>query len=57
MFALNDLLIAKNREFTSAMKMGKKHHELREIYNEIQEIYKKISTIKSKGGSRILQAV
>ena len=33
------LLIQKNREFTSAMKAGKKHKELVPIYEGIKAVY------------------
>lgn len=39
---LQILLINKNREFTEAMKMGKKHKELVPIYEGIKAIYSAI---------------
>ena len=36
---LQMLLINKNKEFTDAMKMGKKHQELVPIYEGIKAIY------------------
>ena len=43
---LQILLINKNREFTDAMKMGKKHKELVPIYEGIKEIYQAITSHK-----------
>ena len=44
---LQVLLINKNREFTTALKMGKKHKDLVEIYQGIKEIYNTIMFKKS----------
>ncbi len=49
---LQILLINKNREFTDAMKMGKKHKELVPIYEGIKEIYQAITTRKVQYGCR-----
>ena len=38
-FELHSLLIEKNKEFTEGLKAGKKHIELRSIYNSIQDVY------------------
>ena len=38
-FELHSLLINKNKEFTDAIKAGKKHTELRSIYTAINEVY------------------
>ena len=46
MHDLQILLINKNREFTDAMKMGKKHKELLPIYEGIKAIYSAITTHK-----------
>jgi hypothetical protein len=43
---LQILLINKNREFTDAMKMGKKHRELVPIYEGIKAIYQAITLRK-----------
>ena len=51
--ALNDQLVLKNCAFTKAMKMGKKHHELKEIYNEIKEIYAEIDALKQGFKNRV----
>lgn len=45
---LQILLINKNREFTDAMKMGKKHQELVPIYEGIKEIYHAITSRKRR---------
>jgi hypothetical protein len=47
MHDLQLLLINKNREFTNAMKMGKKHQELVPIYESIKTIYNAITTRKN----------
>ncbi len=44
-FELHTLLINKNKEFTDAIKAGKKHNELRSIYNVIHEVY---TTLRSR---------
>jgi hypothetical protein len=44
-FELHALLIDKNKEFTNAIKAGKKHNELRSIYNDIHEVY---TTLRSR---------
>ncbi len=44
---LQVLLINKNREFTTALKMGKKHKDLVEIYQGIKEIYSTIMERKA----------
>ena len=44
-FELHSLLIDKNKEFTDAIKSGKKHNELRSIYNVIHEVY---TTLRSR---------
>ena len=46
---LQVLLINKNREFTTALKMGKKHQDLVAIYQGIKEIYSTIMERKSPG--------
>jgi len=43
---LQVLLINKNKEFTDAMKMGRKHAELVPIYEGIKEIYNAIVSQK-----------
>jgi hypothetical protein len=44
---LQVLLINKNKEFTTALKMGKKHQDLVVIYQGIKEIYSTIMERKS----------
>ena len=44
-FELHSLLINKNKEFTDAIKAGKKHNELRSIYTTIHEVY---TTLRSR---------
>lgn len=44
---LQVLLINKNREFTTALKMGKNHQDLVKIYQGIKEIYSTIMERKS----------
>lgn len=45
---LQILLINKNREFTDAMKMGKKHQELLPIYEGIKSIYQAMTARKAR---------
>jgi hypothetical protein len=42
----NALLIEKNKAFAAAMKAGRPHHELVEIYNEVKDIYTEIAHLK-----------
>ena len=51
---LQVLLINKNKEFTEAMKMGRKHAELVPIYEGIKEIYNAI--VLQKKGFRLAKA-
>jgi hypothetical protein len=43
LITINALLIEKNRAFAAAMKAGRPHHELVEIYNEVKDIYQSIA--------------
>jgi hypothetical protein len=43
LITINALLVEKNRAFARAMKAGRPHRELVEIYNEVKEIYNSIA--------------
>ena len=45
---LQVLLINKNKEFTQAMKMGRRHADLVPIYEGIKEIYNAIVSQKKE---------
>lgn len=47
-FELHDLLIYRNKEFTQAIKAGKKQEELQSIYEGIQTVYSFIRSQKMR---------
>jgi hypothetical protein len=49
LITINALLIEKNRAFAAAMKAGRPHKELVEIYNEVKDIYQSIAENSNLG--------
>jgi hypothetical protein len=50
---MNALLIEKNKAFADAMKAGRPHNELVEIYKEVKEIFTSITTYHSAGKLKV----
>jgi hypothetical protein len=49
LITINALLIEKNRAFAAAMKAGRPHKELVQIFNEVKEIYQSIAENSNLG--------
>jgi hypothetical protein len=49
----NALLIERNKAFAAAMKAGRPHKELIEIYNEVREIDKSIEAFNDSERQKV----